>query len=193
MTAGTSLVKDLFPLFRSPEKSALPTRLRTLRGKASGCWKSGGAGGTASCRGFRGGAPKPYAQHVPREPESAASRRWRPISFFDSLALRSEASKPDVHAPGLGTKTGGRVPSGFRNRSKCCNRIGAMQRSIGGNLPKPRRFAPRLRGTKRLCGWVCWAPDSLRHLPQPEPEKNNALPADETTACNGQPSTVARI
>ena len=87
MTAGTSLVKDLFPLFRSAEKSALPTRLRTLRGEASGCWKSGGAGGTASCRGFRGEAPKPYAQHVPREPESAASRRWRPISFFRQSGL----------------------------------------------------------------------------------------------------------
>ena len=47
---------------RSPEENERRAKIRELLlSSNTECQKSGGAGGTASCRGYRGGAPNPCA------------------------------------------------------------------------------------------------------------------------------------
>ena len=101
--AQRSFVKEFFlfyalclPTIRS--KSTCPDYFF----RASECQKSGGAGGTVSCRGYRGGAPNPFA---------AA------LSPQTSLRVRStedEDSPKGYRSPKPATK-GGRRPTSARN------------------------------------------------------------------------------
>ena len=94
------------------------TPLKQRDGKPSGCSKSGGAGGAASCRGFRDGTPKPCSvTHFLRT--SAAmfvverfhigvfQQSWdgNPCSlFFHSSLKKQRARQPEGLSPSGGRK-----------------------------------------------------------------------------------------